>query len=175
MKIEQKLIRVKGCDRDNFDYIDEDLLDLGFKVTQISASTALDYDCCYVLYERVIDDNKTPEKQTKKENIMVKFCNEREKHLEKLFDECSCRLTFRNITFPLNNIIYYIGLNDMKNKQYNIRKKAGANFDEINDPIIASYQSIHELLSGNFLRQELQWQWRNDDGWEDIYWGDNND
>ena len=48
MKVEQKLIRVTGSRIDNFDYIDENLLNMGFIVKQISASISKDGDCCYV-------------------------------------------------------------------------------------------------------------------------------
>ena len=57
----------------------------------------------------------------------------------------------------------------MKKKQYTIRKKAGNTFDEINDPIIESYQSIHDILS---INRDLDKQWVSEleDGWMEDWW-----
>lgn len=174
MKVEQKLIRVKGRLIDNFDYIDENLLNMGFIVKQISASTSKDGDCCYVLYERPIDDEKTQMKQTKnKESVPSIFDCSREfkDYLEKLFNECKSRLIFRRrFTPPWDDIVYYIGFEDMKKKQYNIRQKVGETFDDINDPIIGTYKSIRDILyvksdGDNDWISELEEEWK-EDWWE---------
>ncbi|MBQ3324269.1 MAG: hypothetical protein IJG81_05445 [Muribaculaceae bacterium] len=177
MKVEQKLIRVTGRLIDNFDYIDENLLNMGFIVKQISASTSKDGDCCYVLYERAIDDEKTQMKQTKnKENsrphkTIADGQREFEDYLETLFNECKSRLIFRRrFTPPWDDIVYYIGFEDMKKKQYNIRQKVGETFDDINDPIIGTYKSIRDILyvkfdGDNDWISELEEEWK-EDWWE---------
>ena len=176
MKVEQKLIRVKGRLIDNFDYIDENLLNMGFIVKQISASTSKDGDCCYVLYERAIDDEKTQMKQSKnKENsrphkTIADYQREFEDYLETLFNECKSRLIFRDRWGDYQDeddpedIVFYIGFEDMKKKQYNIRRKVGDTFDDITDPIIGNYKSIHDIIGifGDWI-SELESEWK--DGW----------
>ena len=167
MKVEQKLIRVQGNTNDNFDYLDDDLLNEGFVVKQISASIINEHDCCYVLYERLIDEEKPQKMQTKSKSIFS--CHrEFENYLEELFKECSCRLIFHHRILPSEDV-FYIGFEDMKKKQYTIRKKAGNTFDEINDPIIESYQSIHDILS---INRDLDKQWVSEleDGWMEDWW-----
>ena len=67
--------------------------------------------------------------------------------LEKAFYEMFHRIHFHpNPKYPVETDLFYIGFEDMSNYKYTIRACSFDAYNDSNDPIVASYSSMKELL-----------------------------
>ena len=69
------------------------------------------------------------------------------KSLEESFEEMLMRIHFHpNPKYPADGKVFYIGYQDMSDYHYNIRVCDIGEYKDSEDPIVATYSSMKELL-----------------------------